>query len=613
MASHDDTLLSFPSYAELSQTAGWAGGGTPLGLSAVDAAIASGGRYRETELLGSGGMGKVLLARDGRIGRDVAVKVLHAEYELAPDERERFLREAQIQGQLEHPSIVPVYDIDQRADGSTFFTMRRVLGRTLAAILDDLRERKCKTTQRELLQAFTTICLTIDYAHSRGVVHRDIKPANIMLGDFGEVYVLDWGIARVLSGSETAVASPASRLSMPGTMMGTPLYMAPEQMADPEVGPSADIFALGAVLFEILTLERLRDPRAVFAPPESRPSIRVPGFNVAPELESICVIATQMLSEDRYPSARALQEAVAAYLEGDRELAQRRAIAAKHAAAARASLVRAGSPSSDHEAERGHAMRDLVRALALEPTNDEHVAMLAEMMKEPPRTIPTAVAHQTKKQQQDIARSGMRYTAAAMLSWFLFMPVIFIAGMREATYVFLIAAAAGATALIAFIASRRRTVGKPVQYVMIGTMMVAGVALSRIFGPFILMPTMLATWAIVTQAHPDRGVRRYGLALAIVAMVLPIGLELAGVIPTSYMFEGGIIKVLPQMTELSANVTIPFLTIAHVAIAVMPAAFVGSLRTQLADAQQHQLLQTWHFRRLGADLVRASTGSIKAI
>lgn len=127
------------------------------------------------------------------------------------------------------------------------------------------------------------------------------------------------------------------------------------------------------------------------------------------------------------------------------------------------------------------------------------------------------------------------------------------------------------------------------------------------------MPTMLATWAIVTQAHPDPGIRRFGLALALVAMVLPVVLELAGVIPTSYWFEDGIFMVLPQMTELSANVTIPFLTIAHVAIAIMPAAFVGSLRTQLANAQQHQLLQTWHFRRLGADLVRASTGPVEAL
>lgn len=189
-------------------------------------------------------MGKVLLAHDARIGRDVAVKVLHPDRELAPEERERFLREAQVQGQLEHPSIVPVYDIDRRADGTTFFTMRRVVGRTLGAILDDLRTGTSKYTQRELLQAFVTICLTIDYAHTRGVVHRDLKPANLMLGDFGEVYVLDWGLARILDGSETAGVASASRLSMPGSMMGTPLYMAPEQMADPDVGPGADIFSL---------------------------------------------------------------------------------------------------------------------------------------------------------------------------------------------------------------------------------------------------------------------------------------------------------------------------------------------------------------------------------
>jgi serine/threonine-protein kinase len=139
------------------------------------------------------------------------------------------------------------YDIDQRSDGTTFFTMRRVLGRTLSAIIEEVRggdPAACaRYTQRELLTAFATVCLTIDYAHSRGVIHRDIKPANIMLGDFGEVYVLDWGLALVSESEHAPVDEPPQRLSMTGELLGTPLYMAPEQMADPSVGPGGDVFS----------------------------------------------------------------------------------------------------------------------------------------------------------------------------------------------------------------------------------------------------------------------------------------------------------------------------------------------------------------------------------
>src|SRR5262245_59455353 len=130
-----------PTYAELTQTHAWAGA-PPARVATPEqgtAAESSSARYAEGAVLGVGGMGKVVLAGDLRIGREVAVKQLRSDREMSEAERDRFLREAHVQGQLEHPSIVPVYDIDRRADGTTFFTMRRVLGRTLQAILDDLK------------------------------------------------------------------------------------------------------------------------------------------------------------------------------------------------------------------------------------------------------------------------------------------------------------------------------------------------------------------------------------------------------------------------------------------------------------------------------------------
>src|SRR5262245_29222830 len=148
--------------------------------------------------------------------------------------RARFLREACVQGQLEHPSIVPVYDLDRRPDGTLFFTMRRVRGRTLQEVLTALAEDdpavRARYTQRELLTAFATVCLAIDYAHSRGVVHRDLKPANIMFGDFGEVYVLDWGVARLVTdtapGPPSQDGEPPARPSLTGQIMGTPPSLA---------------------------------------------------------------------------------------------------------------------------------------------------------------------------------------------------------------------------------------------------------------------------------------------------------------------------------------------------------------------------------------------------
>src|SRR5690349_14585720 len=168
-----------------------------------DAAIlpADAGRCRFGGRLGEGGMGEVLLAHDEHIGRDVAVKRIRAS-EPTAEELSRFLREARVQGRLEHPAVVPVHDLAVDRDGRPFFVMKRLSGTTLLELLGRLRADPAAdgaTVRRRMLRAFADVCLAIEFAHSRGIVHRDLKPANIMLGDFGEVYVLDWGVARALT------------------------------------------------------------------------------------------------------------------------------------------------------------------------------------------------------------------------------------------------------------------------------------------------------------------------------------------------------------------------------------------------------------------------------
>ena len=234
------------------------------------------GRFHRLQLfgmIGRGGMGVVLKGHDADLGRDLAVKVLREQYRDQPDMVCRFIEEAQIGGQLQHPGVVPIYELGTLADRRPYFAMKLIRGRTLAEVLAD-RGAPADDHPR-LLGIFESVCQTMAYAHARGVIHRDLKPSNIMVGRFGEVQVVDWGLAKVLTredeagveegpviGSEpheetvaTARSGGDSELSMPGSVMGTPAYMAPEQ-ARGEVDAldeRADVFALGSILCEILT------------------------------------------------------------------------------------------------------------------------------------------------------------------------------------------------------------------------------------------------------------------------------------------------------------------------------------------------------------------------
>ena len=158
------------------------------------------GRYQFLGEIARGGMGAVLKGRDADLGRDLAIKVLLAEYHDDPEVVRRFVEEAQIGGQLQHPGIVPVYELGQFADRRPFFTMKLVQGSTLAALFRS-RSTPADDLQR-FLGIFEQVCQTMAYAHARGVIHRDLKPSNVMVGSFGEVQVMDWGLAKVLPEGE---------------------------------------------------------------------------------------------------------------------------------------------------------------------------------------------------------------------------------------------------------------------------------------------------------------------------------------------------------------------------------------------------------------------------
>jgi serine/threonine-protein kinase len=247
--------------------------GLRAGAAAADMRTSS-GRYQLGGELAHGGMGAILKGRDTDLGREIAVKVLLEKHKDKPEYVRRFVEEAQIGGQLQHPGLVPVYELGQFADQRPYFTMKLVKGQTLAALLAARLE--VAEGRPRFLGIFQQVCQTMAYAHARGVIHRDLKPANIMVGSFGEVQVMDWGLAKVLTdeglagdqacrprqgAEEAASAIRTVRTEGPGadsqagSVLGTPAYMPPEQARGEveRLDQRADVFGLGAILCEILT------------------------------------------------------------------------------------------------------------------------------------------------------------------------------------------------------------------------------------------------------------------------------------------------------------------------------------------------------------------------
>jgi serine/threonine protein kinase len=271
-------------------------------------------KYTFVKELARGGMGTVYLAQDTELNRQVAIKVLSTP-ELTEDLRRRMVREAQIIARLEHPGIVPVHDVGVLPDGRIFYAMKFVRGVRLdeyAANTESIKDR---------LRKFQSVCDAVAFAHAHGVIHRDLKPQNIMIGSFGEVLVLDWGVAKILRADGAAVSSEADTLILPategattdvdtthGTIIGTRQYMSPEQ-ARGEIGQldeRADIYSLGAVLYFLLTDQ---------VPGEARPRSINP--KATKPAEAVCLKAMAPERSQRYTSAAELSADVGRLLDAE--------------------------------------------------------------------------------------------------------------------------------------------------------------------------------------------------------------------------------------------------------------------------------------------------------
>ncbi len=300
-------------------------------LQSLDALDRESERYTLNRLHSKGGLGQVWLARDGTLGREVAFKEIRPEYDDRPDVWARFLREAQITGRLEHPGVVPVYELSRRGEGGRpFYTMRFIRGRTMreaiAAYQAKRKEGKAGPLDlSNLLNAFIGVANAVAYAHAKRVIHRDLKGDNVIVGDYGEVIVLDWGLANSLDEAEAPVAVPATPAlgegTMAGQVLGTPAYMPPEQAQGriDQVGTASDVYSLGAILFEILTGQTpihggSANETVRRAATEARPSARSIDPEVPRALDAVCAKALALDPADRYASAGDLADEVRRFL-----------------------------------------------------------------------------------------------------------------------------------------------------------------------------------------------------------------------------------------------------------------------------------------------------------
>ncbi len=297
------------------------------------------GRYPVTGFLGEGGMGQILQVRDEDVGREMAAKVIRGQD--SAQALTKFVREAQITGQLEHPNIVPMHELGTTADGQFYFTMKRIDGQDLSALLRDDDEKAQGLTLFDYLQILLKVCDAMSLAHSRGVIHRDLKPANIMVGQFGEVQVMDWGLARLVGQPDTAEAGCTLDLgggqlaqrargggseeplkTLDGAVVGTAHYMPPTQAPGDvrKIDQRADVYALGAILYQMLTLEPPFEGDSVWEVLErviaghpTPPSKRTLERQIPAELEAVVLKAMQHRPAKRYDSVELMKQDIEAY------------------------------------------------------------------------------------------------------------------------------------------------------------------------------------------------------------------------------------------------------------------------------------------------------------
>ena len=277
-----------------------------------DAKITNNTRYIYFKQIALGGKCVIQTCKDLNLGRIVCYKTLRPEFVDDPYENELFLREARITGSLQHPNTAPVYEVGYDSRGHYYFTMKLVSGTTLRETLNAIKSGEAKWDLQKLIDVVIEVAEVLNYAHTHRIAHCDVKPENIVLGDFGEISLLDWGIAKVLDESQED-GEDANSLHSRRPTQASPLYMSPEQVTNREVDERTDLYSLGAILFEILTLETLAwgdsleeilDHTLHSRPPA--PSAIVTDRTIPNSLETVCLRCLEKNPDHRIQSAMEL-------------------------------------------------------------------------------------------------------------------------------------------------------------------------------------------------------------------------------------------------------------------------------------------------------------------
>ena len=560
-------------------------------------------RYVLRTMLGSGGMGEVWLAHDVRIDREIAVKMMRGRDD--PDAVARFLREARVQGRLEHPSVVPVHDLGP--DDNPYFCMKRLTGTTLE---DVISAHDAEWTRRKLLTRFVEICLAVEFAHRRGVIHRDLKPANIMLGDFGETYVLDWGLARIATdpNDSTAPIAPIETADLrsdsgsggrteAGALLGTPGYMAPEQMRGEVVGTAADVFALGCILFEILAgvpaIARDKAFEVTLGTASYSPAKRRPDAEIPPELDELVVRSTAAEVTGRPRSARELADSVQRFLDGDRDLERRKQLAVEHAGRAIKAAARPG------DAARSEAMREAGRAIALDPHNAEAQSVLFTLMLKIPDPIPEGARRAVLAERYESTRTVLRLGARAYFANLLLIPLCKIVGIGGTWPFLVVGGVAAIQGALCFFLSRRARPLTPITWTaLIVNHILLLTLVGTFFGSLIFVPIFALGSLPLMLMLPQIYNPILAFVSHVVAVAVPVTLELTGVIPSSFRFENHSMIFDPWAIEVTPKMLVLVLLVLVVVQMWVATRVISGGR--ITQDRQHELIhaQRWQLDQI---------------
>jgi hypothetical protein len=599
--AHDATLAG-PTPGDTLATIGAPSQGRARRLSLQD--------YNLGDILGSGGMGDVIVAHDKQIGRDVAIKQLRVDAPSA-DIVARFLREARIQARLEHPAIVPVHHMGTDERGLPFFTMKKLTGTTLLAHL----ARTEQLPRPRLLRIFVDVCHAVEFAHARGVVHRDLKPANIMIGDFGEVYVLDWGLARLVaepsSGHDStwmsADVDSLDGVTQAGAMLGTPGYMAPEQIEDAHVvGPAADVYSLGAILYEILVGEspHPRGNGAIASTLKADivgPAQRRPERNVPPELDALCMSAL-VSDPTKRPSVKLLADKIQGFLDGDRDVAARRELALVFQQRAREAL------DSGDVARRAEAMHAAGRALVLDPESTEAAAIVSTLIFTPAREHPAQLASELVESETAIQRRQGRAALASFAVILAFLATAITNGAPSWTFVGGIVAYLLVHASVVWWITQRPATPARMVLVAAGNALLAAL-ISRTYGSMVIVPAVTCIMALSLTAYPQLIDRTWTvIGLLVTSWVVPVVLEAAGVLAPTWWIDGDKIVLASSVMTIGGAHTAAILVGSNVLTIIVFGLFSSALAKSRRNAMRQAEVQAWHLRQL-LPTTRALTAS----